>query len=107
VTEANAVLCINMIHISPWTATLALFAGAARLLKPNAALVTYGPYSVNGDFMADSNVAFDQSLKARNPAWGIRDVTDIEAVAKDAGFELENTTPMPANNFTLVFRKRA
>lgn len=107
ITRVDVIVCINMIHISPWAATLGLFAGAARLLPHDGLLVTYGPYRFSGDFMADSNVAFDQSLKARNPAWGIRDVDDIQQVAKHAGFELEKTTPMPANNFTLTFRKTA
>ena len=105
VTKADAVLCINMIHISPWEATLGLLKGAGHLLKVGAPLVTYGPYSINGDFGAESNAAFDLSLKERNPLWGIRDVRDIEAAAEPEGFQLVETIPMPANNHTLVFKK--
>lgn len=103
VTTADIVLCINMIHISPWAATLGLFAGAARLGA--GVVITYGPYSIDGDFQAESNVDFDQSLRARNSAWGIRDVKDVAAVAKAEGFNLDETVRMPANNLMLVFRK--
>ncbi len=103
--NADAVLCINMIHISPWEATLGLLKGAGRLLKKGAPLVTYGPYAIDGDFGAESNAAFDLSLKDRNPLWGIRDVKDIEAAAQQQGFQLQETVPMPANNFTLIFQK--
>jgi hypothetical protein len=102
-TTAEAIVCINMIHISPWTATKALFAGAARL--KTGIVVTYGPYSIAGDFFAESNVAFDASLKARNPAWGIRDVDDIARLAGENGFRHEETVHMPANNLMLVFRR--
>ncbi len=107
VAAADAILCINMIHISPWAATEALFKGAAQILKADAPLITYGPYIVQGDYISDSNVAFDQSLKARNPAWGLREVDDVTRIAKENGFTVESMTPMPANNFTLVFRKTA
>lgn len=100
--SADALVCINMIHISPWEATLGLFAGAARL-KPEV-IITYGPYAIAGDFQAESNVAFDQSLKLRNPAWGIRDVNDVAQVAGDNGFALAENIRMPANNHTLVFQ---
>ena len=98
---ADAVVCINMIHISPWPATLGLFAGAARL-QPRL-IVTYGPYSIAGDYLAESNLGFDQSLKQRNPAWGIRDVNDVAHAAADYGFTLTETIRMPANNLTLIF----
>jgi hypothetical protein len=103
VTAADAILCINMIHISPWAATLGLFAGAARLGA--SVVITYGPYSIDGDFQAESNVAFDQSLRARNSAWGIRDVKDVAAAAQAEGFNLDETVRMPANNLMLIFRK--
>lgn len=100
-----AIVAINVIHISPWEATLALFDGARRVLAPGAPLVTYGPYVVDGHHTAPSNEAFDGSLRARDPRWGVRDVADVAQVAHDAGFSLEERIPMPANNFTLVFRR--
>lgn len=103
VTAADAITCINMIHISPWEATLGLFAGAARLLAPGALLYLYGPYRFDGQFTAPSNEAFDQSLRSRDPRWGIRDVRDLEAAA--SGFALRDTITMPANNHSLVFRR--
>ncbi len=105
ITSADAMVCINMIHISPWAATVGLFQGAARTLPPGGVLVTYGPYVIDGDFQAGSNVAFDQSLRGRNPAWGVRDLKDIEPLARSCGFELAERIAMPANNHTLVFRK--
>ena len=102
VTAADAIVCINMIHISPWTATEALFAGAQRLRAE--IVVTYGSYSIAGDFLAASNVALDASLKERNPAWGIRDVNDVADLAQRNGFRLDETVHMPANNLALIFR---
>ncbi len=106
VVAADALVAINMIHISPWEATLALFAGASRVLPSGAPLVTYGPYRVGGGHIAPSNEAFDASLRARDPQWGVRDVEEVGAVADEAGFSLERRVAMPANNFTLVFRRR-
>lgn len=105
VTTVGAVLCINMIHISPWEATLALLKGAGERLAPGKPLVTYGPYSLDGDFIAESNIAFDQSLKARDPSWGIRDVRDVTKAAAEQGFQHHETVTMPANNMMLVFTK--
>lgn len=105
VSHADALVCINMIHISPWEASVALFDGAQRILAAGCMLVTYGPYVIDGDFQADSNVAFDQSLRARNPAWGIRDLKDIEPLARARGFSLAERIAMPANNHTLIFEK--
>jgi hypothetical protein len=96
-----------MIHISPWTATLALFAGAARVLPAGGLLITYGPYRIGDDFQAAGNRAFDESLRARNPAWGLRDVNDLDGVARDNGFARILMEPMPANNHTLAFRKQS
>ena len=107
IAHADAVVCINMIHISPWSATEALFAGAARILSAHGLVVTYGPYSIDGDFLAESNIAFDASLKDRNSAWGIRDVKDVAKVAQDNGFTQTETLRMPANNLMLVFERRA
>jgi SAM-dependent methyltransferase len=105
--SADAVVCINMIHISPWTATLALFKGAAEVLGPGGLLVTYGPYSIDGDFRGQGNVDFDISLKSRNPLWGIRDVKEVARVASDRGFTHTETVAMPANNLMLVFVRRS
>ena len=103
--STDTVVCINMIHISPWQATESLFEGARRLMPAEGMVVTYGPYSIAGDFQADSNIAFDQSLRSRNPAWGIRDVADVARAAADSGFRHDETVPMPANNLVLVFRR--
>ncbi len=105
VTTADAVLCINMIHIAPWAAAVGLFAGAARILGPGAPLYLYGPYRRNGAHTAPSNEAFDQSLKQRDPAWGVRDLEAVIALAA-ADFSGPDITEMPANNLSLVFRRR-
>jgi hypothetical protein len=105
VAHADAVLCINMVHISPWTATLGLLAGAARLLPPGAPLFLYGPFRRGGAHTAPSNAAFDDSLRARDPGWGVRDLEAVAAVAAAAGFAPPEIIPMPANNLTLMFRR--
>jgi SAM-dependent methyltransferase len=105
VATVDAVVCINVIHISPWEATLGLMAGAARILPAGGVLITYGPYMRGGAHTSQSNEAFDASLRARNPLWGVRDVDKLTAVAGEEGIVLEETVPMPANNFTLVWRK--
>ncbi|WP_109121940.1 DUF938 domain-containing protein [Azospirillum sp. TSO22-1] len=103
VERADAVLCINMIHIAPWAACLGLLAGAAEILASGAPLVLYGPYRRGGAHTAPSNAAFDANLRARNPEWGVR---DLEAVAHAAaGFVLDEVVEMPANNLTVVFRR--
>ena len=102
---ADAVICSNMIHIAPWAACEGLMRGAARLLAPEAPLVTYGPYRFHGEFLAASNAAFDASLKQRDPEWGVRDVDDVLACADANGFEHEKTVAMPANNHMLIFRR--
>jgi len=99
----DAVFCANMLHISPWATCAALMRGAARVLKPGGLLVTYGPYLQDDVETAPGNVAFDASLRSRNPAWGIRRVEDVTQEARAAGFELLQVTPMPANNLTLAF----
>lgn len=106
VSRADVVICINMIHISPWAATLGLMRGAATLLPGGGLLVTYGPYNVDGRFTAPSNRRFDESLRERDPAWGIRDIAAVTAAGDDVGLERISLLPMPANNFTAVFRKR-
>ena len=105
VRKADAVVCINVIHISPWEATLGLIRGAGEVLTPGGVLVTYGPYRRGGAHTAPTNEAFDASLKSRDPRWGVRDMEAIAAVAKKAGLELEETIARPSNNFTLVFRR--
>lgn len=105
VDRADAILCINMVHISPWEATLGLFAGAARLLAPGAPLILYGPYTEPDVPTAESNLAFDASLRSRNPAWGLRDADAVKATAADVGFAFAERRAMPANNLMLLFRR--
>lgn len=103
--QSDVMICINMIHISPFQCTEALFSLARRALQPKGFLLTYGPYRVNGE-MVESNVQFDASLKARNSEWGIRDLEAVEAVAQKNGMQLSETVSMPANNLCLVFTKQ-
>ncbi|MRG94168.1 DUF938 domain-containing protein [Polyangium spumosum] len=107
VTRADAVVCINMIHIAPFRACEGLFRGAARILPPGGVLFTYGPYRFSGAFTAPSNEAFDASLREMDPSYGVRDVDDLDRLASQWGFVREETVPMPANNHCLVFRKTA
>src|SRR5262245_42400301 len=106
VTGADAIVSINMIHISPWTAAQGLMAGAARLLAVGGVLYLYGPFKENGEHTAPSNAAFDASLRARDPSWGVRDVGDVRALADKHGFDFVERVAMPANNLSLVFRRR-
>ena len=106
VGRADAIVCINMIHISPWTATLALLDGAREKLPPGGVLYLYGPYRIDGRHTAASNAAFDASLRAQNTEWGVRDLAEVARVADAAGFDLVETVEMPANNLSVVFRKR-
>ncbi len=101
--RADGVLCINMIHISPWTATVGLIAGAARVLSSGGKLMLYGPYVRDGVETAPSNLAFDQSLRIRNPAWGLRRLEAVAELAAKAGFSAPEVTEMPANNLAVVF----
>jgi len=105
VERADAVVNINMIHISPWSATEGLMAGAGRLLPAGGVLYLYGPYLEAEVETAPSNLAFDASLKARNPAWGIRRREEVAALAAHHGLALAERVAMPANNLSLVFRK--
>jgi hypothetical protein len=105
VTQADAIVCINMVHISPWEATLGLFAGAARVLAAGRGpLVLYGPYIEQGVETAPSNLEFDASLKARNPLWGLRDAAALDALAGQHGMTRSARHAMPANNIILVYR---
>jgi hypothetical protein len=105
VAKADAILCINMIHISPWDATVGLIEGAARTLPAAGVLYLYGPYRRAGHPTAPSNEAFDQDLKSRNPAWGLRSLEDVAALAARHGFAAPTVVEMPANNLSVVFRK--
>jgi SAM-dependent methyltransferase len=107
VRAADAVVCINVIHISPWEATLGLMRGAGEILPPGGVLVTYGPYKRGGQHTAPSNEAFDADLRRRDSRWGVRDMDEVARVAREAGLALEETVAMPANNLTLVFRRSA
>ncbi|WP_439599415.1 DUF938 domain-containing protein [Falsiroseomonas sp.] len=102
---ADAVLCINMIHIAPWAATPGLLRGAARILPPGGPLVLYGPYLRDGVATAPSNLDFDASLRARDPAWGLRRLEEVAAAAAAAGFGPPAVTEMPANNLLVAFRR--
>jgi len=106
VTRADAVTCINMIHIAPWQAALDLLAGAARVLVPGGILVLYGPYRRFGRHTAESNAAFDAQLRASDPDWGVRDLEAVLDVARDHDLVDQEIVPMPANNFSVVLRKR-
>ena len=102
----HALFCANMIHISPWEATLGLMRLAARvLLNPGGLMVLYGPYRETGVPLAASNAAFDESLKARDPAWGLRELDDVVLAAKQEGLAHTLRIEMPANNLCLLFRR--
>ena len=105
IASADAILCINMVHISPWAATLGLMAGAQQLLGSGAPLVLYGPYRRAEVATAPSNEAFDASLKERDPRWGLRALEDVSAEAEARGLRFERLIDMPANNLTIVFRR--
>ena len=104
-TDADAIVCINMIHIAPWSATKGLMDGAKRLLQSGSPLFLYGPYKRGGRHTAPSNEAFDKSLRARNPDWGVRDLDDVERCAKQHGFAVVDVVAMPANNLTVTFER--
>jgi len=103
--ELDLMVCINMIHISPWAACEGLMAGAGALLRSGGMIYFYGPYKRDGRHTAPSNEAFDASLRSRDPQWGVRDIVDLARVAGHQGMLLERTVAMPANNFSLIFRK--
>jgi hypothetical protein len=103
--KPDAILCINMIHISPWTATLGLMRNAGTALPPGGTLYLYGAFKRNGAHTAPSNIAFDESLRGRNPAWGVRDLETVIEAAATAGLVLAGTIEMPANNLSVVLRR--
>ena len=106
IAAADAIICINMVHVAPWAATPALFEGARQVLARDSLLFLYGPFRRGGQHTAPSNAKFDADLRAHDPEWGLRDVEALAAVASDTGFVLADEVAMPANNFSLIFRKR-
>lgn len=105
VARAAAVLCVNMIHISPWPATEGLVAGSARVLPAGGALLLYGAFKRGGRHTAPGNAGFDADLRARDPAWGVRDLEAVAALAEAAGFGAPEVVEMPANNLLVAFRR--
>lgn len=105
VDRADAVVCINMVHIAPWEACTGLMRGAARVLPPGAPLVLYGPFRVGGEHTAPSNAAFDADLRGRDARWGVRDLEAVVEEARSRGLSHVETVAMPANNLTVVFRR--
>lgn len=105
VERADAVLCINVIHISPWDATVGLLRNAASLLPRGGIVYLYGPYRVKGAHTATSNEAFDRQLRSENETWGVRDLEDVTAEAERNGLSMVTTREMPANNLSVVFRR--
>ena len=101
----KAVVCINLLHISPANCTNAVLEESAVLLPSGAPLIIYGPFMRNGAHTSESNAAFDQALQQRNPQWGLRDVNTITSRATNIGFKTEDVIPMPANNLTVVLRR--
>ena len=105
IASADAVLCINMVHIAPWNATVGLMNGAAKSLPLGMPLYLYGPYRRGGVPTAASNEEFDRSLRAREPSWGLRDLEAVAMLARSTGFSEPIITAMPANNLSVVFRR--
>jgi hypothetical protein len=103
--DLAAILCINLIHIAPWEAALGLLRGAGMALAPGRPVYLYGPYRRGGAHTAPSNQAFDASLRAQDPAWGVRDLDEVAAAAEAAGFALEEIVEMPANNLSVILRR--
>ena len=107
IESAAAIVCINMIHISPWASCLGLMAGAGRILEKGGILYLYGPYKVKQQHTAESNAVFDQSLQSQNPDWGVRDIDDVIEAAGEQGLKFHQTIEMPANNLSVIFVKSA
>jgi SAM-dependent methyltransferase len=105
ITRADALVCINMIHIAPWSAAEGLLAGAGRVLSPGGVLYLYGPFQEHGRHSAPSNEAFDTSLRARNPDWGVRDLDEVVELALRNGLRLVERIAMPANNLSVLFHR--
>jgi SAM-dependent methyltransferase len=105
IAHADAVVCINMVHIAPWAACEGLMRGAAAVLAPGGVLYLYGPYRLDGRHTAPSNAAFDDGLRAENPAWGVRDLEAVVDSAAARGLTFVERVAMPANNLSVVFRR--
>lgn len=105
VPRADAVVCINMVHIAPWSAAEGLITGAGEALAAGGVLYLYGPFRRDGRHTAPSNAAFDADLRARDPEWGVRDLEAVEALAYAAGMTLSEIVPMPANNLSVIFHR--
>jgi SAM-dependent methyltransferase len=105
VARADGIVCINMIHIAPWSACQGLLGGAARVLAPGGVLYLYGPFRLDGRHTAPSNAAFDEDLRARDPRWGVRDLETVSAEAARHGLAFVERVPMPANNQSVVWRR--
>jgi len=99
-------VCINVLHISPWSVTENLLAGAGRRLRPDGRLFVYGPFRRDGAHTAPSNAAFDASLRAQDPSWGVRDLGEIAEAAERCALRIVDAVAMPANNFTLVIGRK-
>ncbi len=105
IQSADAILCINMIHISPWESCISLFDEASTILSKEGVVYLYGPFKIGKKHTSQSNIAFDESLKAQDSSWGIRDFNDVSATARKHGFLLSANVQMPANNLSLIFRR--
>lgn len=105
VAGAEAIVCCNMIHIAPWPTCGGLLAGAGRILTPGGLLLLYGPFRRDGRHTAESNRAFDEDLRRRNQAWGVRDLAEVTALAEANGLRLDEIIDMPANNLSVLFRR--
>ena len=105
-SSLQAIVCINMIHISPWSCTEALFEEAGNLLKKDQLLMLYGPFKRYGDHISESNSRFDKSLKVQNPSWGVRDLDAVSEIGMNNGLEKYKVVDMPANNLSIIFLKK-
>jgi len=106
VQPLDCVININMIHISPWKSCEGLMHGTEHVLKSGGILFMYGPYQIDGEHTAPSNQAFDASLRSRDPSWGVRDLAKVQQLAESHGLDYIEHVPMPANNFSVIYRKR-
>ncbi|NPU12130.1 DUF938 domain-containing protein [Bradyrhizobium sp. 83002] len=106
-SQLTGIFCANVVHIAPWSVAEGLFAGAGKVLSPDGLLMLYGPFKRDGRHTAVSNAVFDTSLREGNPEWGVRDITDLEALAARNGLALRETVEMPANNMILVFARNS